>query len=773
MGNAAKLRSVLSAQRKKTAAARLQSLFRKEATSSKQVLLSYLVKLADDGYKTLTPTPPSKLTVNYQQPQVPQAPKAPTPAPKQNAQPVYDHQRIGTHNAYNIKPPATANTPGAVRLKDPRMPSASPVYIRPEQAPPPGMVPAGPPTDVNQAEAAYRNWLGNVSPAPPVDTRTGKVVPGSRPRQFERRPEYGAPSPLIDPRTGAVYSNLAEQAKLQSIPQSPFGFSPDELTLQRAGGAISPQTEAAANQIPGAFDRAGTIISSPFRGLYNHATNTLFSGNTELNKATQDVNNALGYNLLGALGGFNPAASIEAQRAAQQSAASPVGGTAASVEQQELGQNTFGSQTVGEALGNKANVIEDISPGSNLGQAYQVGDVLSGFVGPGLALKGMQGANLLTRGLKATPTGVLPFFGLDQNIDQNTTQSNQVTQAQRAGNEAGNAAFTEGLSRPGAGVQSVRSPVLGPDGKPVMNPDGTPQTEQSYSVNIPNPDGTNTAMNVPYNAARAAGLMPLFDQMQNGGAAPNINEIAQQSSSQLAKHPAAADMANSLNTTGKAPPGTGEQALKTLQQQGVPEPDANALSNWWGEPGNMATVLGLGATAVGLLMTFMGGQDGLMGWLMPALGIAGTVGGLGTLGYQGMFGEGVQNAVQGFAKPLMQQFGNMGYDSGLINQDQYWQSARSNLTPEQGAQVDQSFGAVDKNTPWYMRAYNSLAPESLQWKPTDAQIVSGMTPEQQAMYNQLSEKGKAEALLHVRGEKALPGSKPFQQPAEGPQVTTY
>lgn len=772
MGNAAKLRSILSTQRKKTAAARLQSLFRKEATFSKQVLLSYLVKLADGGYKTLTPTPPSKLTVNYQQPQVPQAPQTPTPAPKQNAQPVYDHQRIGTHNAYNIKPPATANTPGAVRLKDPRMPSASPVYIRPEQAPPPGMVPAGPPTDVDQRGAAFQNWLGNVSPAPPVDTRTGKVVPGSRPRQFERRPEYGAPSPLIDPRTGSVYSNLAEQAKLQSVPNSPFGFTPDELTLQRAGGAISPETEAAANQIPGPIDRAGTIISTPFRGLYNYATGIPVPGDWKLNKATEDVNNALGYNLLGALGGFNPAASIEAQRAAQQSAASPVGGTAPPVEQQELGQNTFGSQTLGEALGNKANVIESISPGSNLGHLYQVGDMLSGFAGPGLALKGMQGANLLTRGLKATPTGVLPFFGLDQNIDQNTTQSNQITQAQRARNEVGNAAFTEGLSRPGASVQSVRSPVLGPDGKPVMNPDGTPKTEQSFSVNIPNPDGTNTEHPVPYDAARAAGLMPLFEQMQNGGAAPDVSEIAQNAGSQISKHPAAADMASSLSTTGQAPPGTTDQALKNMQQAGIPEQDANALSKWWGEPGNMATVLGLGATAVGLLMTFMGGQDGLMGWLLPALGIASTVGGLGTLGYQGMFGEGVQNALQGFVNPLMQQFGGMGHDAGLVNDETYHNMMLQNMTPEQRQKARESFGQGR-----FM--YIPLPEETIR-----ANMKQRMSPEDYAAFSRLSNKKQQEYIQHMQGikrmsfENAQTASQEhrgdnFVQPAEGPQVTTY
>jgi len=361
--------------------------------------------------------------------------------------------------------------------------------------------------------------------------------------------------------------------------------------------------------------------------------------------------------------------------------------------------------------------------------------------------------------------GALPMVsgqpGTSENAAPNLALQNEELQAQNTG--------TNAVSQMATTARSESSPVLGPNGKPEMNPDGTPKMQQVFKGSFTTPDGQTMEYEIPQEMARVAGALPYFDKLQRGEAVPPPDEIAQQSSDQISKHPAAADMANSLNNTGKAPPGTNEQALNKMQQQGIPEQDANALSNWWGEPGNMATVLGIGATAIGLLMTFMGGQDGLMGWLMPALGIAGTVGGLGTLGYQGMFGEGVQNAIQGFANPLMQQFGNMGYDAGLINQDQYWQGARNALTPEEQGQMAQAFGTANEKTPWYLKAWNSVAPEAMSVDP----IRAGMTTKQRAKFDALPEKAKADIRAHAYGTKALPGFKPFQQPAEGPQITTY
>jgi hypothetical protein len=300
-----------------------------------------------------------------------------------------------------------------------------------------------------------------------------------------------------------------------------------------------------------------------------------------------------------------------------------------------------------------------------------------------------------------------------------------------------------------AGVQTVSEPVVSADGKPLLNADGSPQIRQSFQVSLQDDDGKMRVSSVPIDAAAAAGLTPLIAQAAD---MPDISEVASSASSNIANNPMAKPMADSLNQTGRAPPSTVDDAASLLKSEGKSDDQIKSLMDWWGEPGNMATALGIGATAVGLLMLFMGGQDGLMGWLMPALGITLGAGGLGTLAYTGAFGKDVQNTMQGVANPMLAQLGSFAHDSGLLGDDTYWNAVKGRMTPEQQARLRQNFGSTS-----YLGGTVSLPDAAVE------SYLKTVEPDTYAAYQQLSQTGKKQLLDHLRGTQRLGISVPTVQ----------
>lgn len=300
-------------------------------------------------------------------------------------------------------------------------------------------------------------------------------------------------------------------------------------------------------------------------------------------------------------------------------------------------------------------------------------------------------------------------------------------------------------------------PILDAQGKP------TGQTQPVYKMTMQGDDGKMFNTTLPVEAAAAAGLTPY---LENKAKLPDINKLNQQAADTVSRNPRAADMKESLNTTGKAPPDTANIAAETLAGLGMDDKQIKALTDWWGEPGNMATALGIGASAIGLMMMFMGGQDGLMSWLMPALGITMTAGGLGTLGYQGTFGKTIQDSIQGAVNPAMKQLGGMAYDAGWMDKKQFWQQAAKHLTPEQLQKLQSNFNIVNKTIddevgkwPEFMQPMvRKISPtaESI----TDEQLLQQMQkidPEAYKAYMEIpTEQGKADVRKHLRGLEELP-----------------
>jgi hypothetical protein len=302
-------------------------------------------------------------------------------------------------------------------------------------------------------------------------------------------------------------------------------------------------------------------------------------------------------------------------------------------------------------------------------------------------------------------------------------------------------------------------PILDAQGKP------TGSTQQVYKITHQDDSGKMLTDTVPVVAADAAGITPY---LSNKAELPDVEQLSQQSSELVSRHPLAADTKASLNITGQAPPNTADTAAGMLERQGKDKDQIQALMDWWGEPGNIATTLGVGASAIGLLMMFMGGQDGLMGWLMPALGITMAAGGLGTLGYQGMFGKNVQDTIKGVANPAMKQLGGIAYDAGWVDRNQFWGQAAKALEEEPLEKLKGSFNIVGRQLqekvnkqPKFLR----WAAEKLNQIPTvesisDAQILEGLKTQDPEAYKMFTEipaaQAKADVLKHWRGIEELP-----------------
>lgn len=302
-------------------------------------------------------------------------------------------------------------------------------------------------------------------------------------------------------------------------------------------------------------------------------------------------------------------------------------------------------------------------------------------------------------------------------------------------------------------------PILDAQGKP------TGRTQQVYKITRQGDSGKMITDTVPVVAADAAGITPY---LSNRAELPDVGQLSQQSSELVSRHPRAADTKAALNTTGQAPPDTADTAAGMLEGQGKDKDQIQALMDWWGEPGNIATTLGVGASAIGLLMMFMGGQDGLMGWLMPALGITMAAGGLGTLGYQGMLGKTVQDTIKGVANPAMKQLGGIAYDAGWLDKNQFWGQAAKELEEEPleklkgsfnivGRQIQEEVNKQPKFMQWIAKRFNQIPTvESI----SDEQILEGLKTQDPEAYKMFMEiptaQAKADVLKHWRGIEELP-----------------
>ena len=244
-------------------------------------------------------------------------------------------------------------------------------------------------------------------------------------------------------------------------------------------------------------------------------------------------------------------------------------------------------------------------------------------------------------------------------------------------------------------INLTAQPLNGPGGKPVLNPDGTPQMQLFYELNIPSADGSSPTQRISAAAIDAADLSaPLNAAASGQGALPDQKQVSNDAATTVTTSPMRAPISKSLAETGKAPQETAAIAEKNLADQGKTEDQIKSLTEWWGEPGNIATALGVSAAAVGLLMMFFGGQDGLMGWLMPALGLTMAAGGLGTLGYQGTFGKDIQNALQGAINPALPSLAASAHDTGFIPDETYNKMVLQNMSPEDLAALQRAQGTA-------------------------------------------------------------------------------
>ena len=776
MGNAEKLRAVLVKQRKKTAAARLQSLLLKKA-NTQQHLLNKLVKLAFDGTAPSRsallnkPAPKPALAqppVSPKPPALSPRPAAAAPKPTGVQQPGQSYP-IGTYGASVApKSPANASTPGAIPYGRGPNPATGinrpPVgYVRPEDPIPAGYMPYSPNRDPNlTAESTGGSWYGYGFTQPPAPTdRYGNEIPmPGRTQDRMRIPDVQSPSPFVTPR-GTPKTNeqlVAENAS----PANGMQYSPDQLAALQRAGVISPEQATAAASLPNPVRRVANLQTNIIQSGMNALTGvpTMLAGSPEFAQQMRDLQAATAYDAAGAAMGFNPAAQINVNRAVQQATS----GTPLTPDMLYEGFSPagtgYGMQTKSEA---QQPVVENLNKAlPYAGDTFALGQQIAPY-----AIPATSGLKLLSAAGSALPLAA----GGSENAAE-LAQSNAAAQFGAAGAKE-NAREVKGLlGRQDARVTTTQAQVKDQNGRPVVDPrTGQPVMEQQFVLESKNPyTGEPEPTTVPFEIARAAGIVPMLQEAAAGNISVQdaASQISTDAANLIAKNPRAATLADWVNKTGKAPPETTDLANKTLQDQGKTKEEAQSLMDWWGEPGNMATALGIGASAIGLMMMFMGGQDGLMGWLLPALGVTMAAGGLGTLGYQGAFGKDIQNTIQGMANPLMQQLGGIGYDAGFINRDQFWNPVLQKLTPAQRAQLESAHGAVNRNTP----GYKKLLDYALGGKVSDEQIIANLPPEQRALFDQLpSDSAKADVIQHLRGEAPLPGMKPFQQPATGPQLT--
>jgi hypothetical protein len=331
-------------------------------------------------------------------------------------------------------------------------------------------------------------------------------------------------------------------------------------------------------------------------------------------------------------------------------------------------------------------------------------------------------------------------------------------------------------------ARKAQSPAVKLTSKPVVGADGTPQTQQHYEVGIPAADGSSPTQQVPANAANAAGLGQVLEAAAAGkGNLPDQKQVTEGAATTVTTSPMRDPISKSLAETGKAPEETATLAAKNLAAQGKNEDEIKSLTEWWGEPGNIATTLGIGASAVGLLMMFFGGQDGLMGWLMPALGLTMAAGGLGTLGYQGTFGKDIQNALQGAINPALPGLAASAHDIGFIPDETYNKMVLQNMTPEDIAALKAAKGTATygnqlsdalrikedaQHDNWLARSFNAItgaaskAVNNVAPELSDEAILQGIQQQNPALYdkimNQLSAKYRKQNLLpFLRGQDTI------------------
>lgn len=763
MGNAEKLRAVLIRQRKKTASARLYSMFKCAVggTVPKPVTPQ---NPAAAAYGGVNASAPSRAGLMAKRPAALPAARPATPQPGLAARtPVRVQPRAPINNNY-----PTIGAPGT---------------------PPPQLSP------LQQAAARPRD--------PAADQQAALI------NKYRKDPTG------LMLAKGLQRGDLTQQEFDAAIKQTPAW-----KTYEMGGPTWSPFYGKRIPVPTRAVFAAGqgmNALNSLFGGAYRELTNKAFGGGTEAGETARKMFNAAGLHAAAAVEGRDP---VALQHAFQQ--------MAPSVPEANRGKLLNIAETYGTAVQPERErrqqdplfnaAIEDTAAG--------MADSAWTMATPGAArnIPGVVGSALKARGIPKIPFTARKFSGgRVQATAPNSLQ--RLSQANASPGLAGAAqrisaygdeviaptlretsdlysnpalgvkrvtpktpeeyAALAGSAAPAAAPQEMPAVTL-PDGRPIsetgqsarpfrlsansvenqpiLDAQGKPtgQTRQVYKVTVQDDQGEMQINDVPVEVADSIGLTPY---LANKAEMPDMGKLNQQAAETVSRNPLAGDMKTSLNTTGQAPPETTDLANKSLKAQGIEDSQIKSLMDWWGEPGNMATALGIGASAIGLLMMFMGGQDGLMGWLLPALGVTMTAGGLGALGYQGTFGKDVQNAIQGVANPAMRQLGGIAYDAGWLDNNQFWGQAAKELSPELLQKLTGSFGSVNKKIDEEMNKSLLNKAIGMVYRPTaesisDEQILEGLKaqdPEAYKAFMQIpSAKAKADIFKHWRGLEELP-----------------
>lgn len=783
MGNAEKLRSVLMKQRKKQASARLRTLLKQA-----------------DGEAPKPPVPPnltgpssapSRGSLMRGRPAAVQPP-APPAAPRNPLLPM-----DGFGFSTNPKPswmPAPINRPVSVTdgptIGAPNTPRMSPAASRLQQAA------AQPPT---QADIARNSQLAKNLESRYISP-TSRMIFSARDKGLLTDPEYQAAMYRRTGRPGAFYS--AEQA-MQTI-KSLWGAgrrAPFSESLQTAKNLSNAVGMHAMGAVEGRDPAAVALVMRRLAqgipadkrlDLQNiAAANAQYTADTGLPPIfkTEDIARAMQESVPGAQLTpedrqrlFDRAQTYESARAdeLQQMHADPLIDVRIRMPWHQT------DTTVDQLVSGMADQGWSMAaiPGTSRFAAGAVGNAIKARGVPN-ALVSSAGAlapNLLQQlGAAGATPAVMP---LSMASDFMEIGGQNIRRGQPAlgitENEPNTPEYYE--LKADELARKAQSPAVKLTSKPVVGADGTPQTQQHYEVGIPAADGSSPTQQVPANAANAAGLGQVLEAAAAGkGNLPDQKQVTEGAATTVTTSPMRDPISKSLAETGKAPEETATLAAKNLAAQGKNEDEIKSLTEWWGEPGNIATTLGIGASAVGLLMMFFGGQDGLMGWLMPALGLTMAAGGLGTLGYQGTFGKDIQNALQGAINPALPGLAASAHDIGFIPDETYNKMVLQNMTPEDIAALKAAKGIATVNNAviqkarikedadhnnWITKGWNSLVDatgrvvDAAPLEVSDEVIMQQLQQQNPALYdkimNQLSAKYRQQNLLpFLRGQDTI------------------